>query len=159
MSQQSPGDEKGGKASNSKRPAPAVETVEETLTAAAEIVRAHNEAAIKNATMPKAKLLAAESQLPNRIEENKTQSYEAHANFHLFPITNKLLDQWNVNIASTCEQLQRIATAKNIEEALTLYSSFTAQNIERLYRQSLEIIALNPKNFLDTALKTLQPRL
>lgn len=158
MSQQSLGDEKSSKALTSKRPAPAIETVEETLTAAAEIVHAHNEAANKNASIPKAKLVAVESPLPDRIEEREKHSDEAHTNFNLFPMTYKLFDHWNENIASTCEQLQIMAPAKNIEEVLTLYSNFTAQNIERFYRQSLELITLNSKNFPDTALKTLQPR-
>ncbi|MFM8647392.1 MAG: hypothetical protein ACKOB7_06400 [Methylocystis sp.] len=158
MSQQSSGDEKGGKASNSKGPISPIETVEETLTAAAEIVRAHNEAANKSASMPIAKSHAVESPLPDRIEERETHSYEATAKLNLFPITYKLFDNWNENIASTCKQLQRIATTKNIDEALTLYSGFTAQNIERLYRQSLELITLNPTNFLDTTLKRGRPR-
>ena len=158
MSQQSSSDEKGDKASNSKRPVTPIDTVEETLTAAAEIVRAHNEAANKSASMSIAKSHAVESPFPDRIEERETHNYDAHAKFNLFAITYKLFDNWNENIASTCEQLQRTATAKNIDEALTLYFGFTAQNIERLHRQSLELITLNPKNFPDTTLKIALPR-
>ena len=159
MSQSRPGEQKGDKASSSKRTVPTIVTVEETLTAAAEIVRMHNEAANKGASMPEAILNADETTPTMSVQEKEIHSDEAYAIFNLFPITYKLFDQWSENSASTCQQLQRIAATKNMEETLTLCSSFTAQNIERLYRHSLELISLNPKNSPDSALKTLHPQI
>ena len=155
MTQQPPGDEKGDKASNSKRPEPAIETFEETLNAAAEIVRAHIEAATKGASLSEAKLMALQSKLHCPTEGIETQSYVTPTQFNLFPITYKLYEHWNENIISTLEQLQRTTTTQNIEEVLTQHSNFPAQNLERFYRQSLELISLTQKNFLGSTLRTI----
>ena len=112
MSQSRPGEQKGDKASSSKRTVPNIVTVEETLTAAAEIVRMHNEAANKGASMPEAMLNAVETPPAVSVQEKEIHSDEAYAKFNLFPITYKLFDQWSENIASTCQQLQRIARSE-----------------------------------------------
>ena len=84
----------------------------QTLTAAAEIVRMHNEAANKGASMPEAMLNAVETPPAVSVQEKEIHSDEAYAKFNLFPITYKLFDQWSENIASTCQQLQRIARSE-----------------------------------------------
>ena len=154
MNQQTPCEEKGGKASNSKRPDPAIETLEETLNAAAEIVRAHIEAATQGASLSEAKLMALQSKLLCPTEGIETQSHVAPTQFDLFPITYKLYEHWNENIISTLQQLQRTTRAQNIEEALNQHSNFNAQNLERFYRQYLELISVTQKNFLGSMLRT-----